>query len=158
MKRFLTLIAALIAVLIVAIIALPFLVDANRFRPMLEQQLSQALGRQVTIGNLSLALLDGGVAANNLAISEDPAFGKQPFVIAKAVNIGVDLRALVFSRALHVQGVTIEGADITLIQTDGGTWNFSSLGAVAKPTTEPAANRAPGPAQANAATPLDLSN
>ena len=155
MKRFLKILAGLLAVLVVALLALPFLIDANRFRPLLEQQLSQALGRQVTIGSLSLALLEGGVSATNLSISEDPAFGKQPFLSAKTLRVGVDMSALIFSRALHVQAVTIEGAELALIQTTEGNWNFSSLGAT-KATAPPAA-AIPTPSPATPETPLDLS-
>jgi len=154
MKRLLKIVAGLLALAVIALLALPFLIDANRFRPLLEQQLSQALGRRVTIGNLSLALLEGGVSATDLSISEDPAFGKQPFLSAKTLRVGVDMRALIFSRALHVQAVTIEGADVALIQATEGKWNFSSLGATNVPAP-PAATTAP--AAATPETPLDLS-
>lgn len=152
MKRLLKIAAGLLALAVIALLALPFLIDANRFRPLLEQQLSQALGRQVTIGNLSLALLEGGVSATDLSISEDPAFGKQPFLSAKTLHVGVDLPVLIFSRALHVQEITIDGADLTLVQTTEGHWNFSSLGATNTPAV---ANPAPAPSAAE--TPLDLS-
>ena len=154
MKRILKIVAALVVLLLIVVLALPFLIDANRFRPLLEQEISQALGRQVAIGNLSLSLLDGGVSASNLSIAEDPAFGKQPFLGAKSLSIGVDLSALIFSRALHVRAVTIDGAEVALIQTAGGEWNFSSLGATKTNAPEPHANAAPAPAAQE--TPLDL--
>jgi AsmA protein len=155
MKTFLKVAAALVVLLVGAILALPFLIDANRFRPLLEQQISQALNRKVTIGNLSLAILQGGVSATELSISEDPAFGTQPFLGAKSLNVGVDLSALIFSRALHVQAVTIDGADVALIQDEKGDWNFSSLGsAKAEPAPTPAT---PAPAPTSSETPLDLS-
>jgi AsmA protein len=155
MKTFLKIAAGLVVLLLLAIVALPFLIDANAYRPLLEQQLSQVLGRKVTIGNLSLALLQGGVSASELSISEDPAFGTQPFLAAKALNVGVDLKALIFSRALHVQAVTIEGADVALIQDENGDWNFSTLGAA---KAEAASVTTPAPsAPANAEAPLDLS-
>jgi AsmA protein len=155
MKTFLKIAAGLLALIVAALLALPFLIDANSFRPLLEQQLSQVLGRQVSIGNLSLALLEGGISASDLAIAEDPAFGKAPFVGAKALHVGVDMRTLIFSRALHVQTVTIDGADVALIQTAEGNWNFSSLGATKAPAALPVP--APSSAPAVAETPLDLS-
>ena len=154
MKTFAKVAAGLIALLLIAVVALPFLIDANAYRPLLEQKLSQALGRQVTIGNLSLALMQGGISASNLAISEDPKFGQPPFIAAKALDISVDLKALIFSRALHVQGITIDGAEVALIQLESGDWNFSSLGAAqAAPAATPPS---PAPA-APAEEPLDLS-
>ena len=44
MKRFLKIVAIIIAVLIVVVIALPFVIDANVFRPRLESELTDALG------------------------------------------------------------------------------------------------------------------
>lgn len=154
MKRLLKIGAGLVALLLLAVAAMLLLVDVNRFRPLLEQQLSQALGRNVTIGQIQLALFDGGVSASNLAIAEDPAFGKNPFLAAKSLSIGVDMRALIFDRALHVQSVTLDGADVALLQTAEGQWNFSSLGA-AKPAAPAVSNPAPAPATEE--TPLDLS-
>ncbi|MEO8097234.1 MAG: AsmA family protein, partial [Acidobacteriota bacterium] len=151
MKRLLKWSAAVVALLLVALAALPFLIDANRFRPLLEQQLSQSLGRKVTIGDLSLAVLSGGVAASDLSIAEDPAFGSRPFLSAKSVKIGVDLRALIFSRQLKVQDVTVNGADVALQQNPEGAWNFSSLGA-----TKSTAAAAPVPPPVSPEAPLSL--
>ena len=59
MKTALKIVAVVVVVLIVAAIALPFLVNVNSFRPQIESRLSDALGRPVTVGNLSLSLLSG---------------------------------------------------------------------------------------------------
>ena len=139
MKRFLKIGAALAAFVVIVVLALPFLLDANRYKPLLEQRLSQALGRTVTIGDLSLALLSGGVSAADLRVSEDPKYGQDAFVAAKALNVAVDLRALIFDHALKVEGITIDEASVALIQDAAGDWNFSSLGAPAPATPEPAA-------------------
>ncbi len=63
MKRILKWIAIVIAVLIVIALALPFLIDVNTFRPQIELQLTEALGRKVTVGNLKLSILSGSVGA-----------------------------------------------------------------------------------------------
>lgn len=156
MKRVFKIVAAILVILLAAVLALPFLIDVNRFRPYIERELGETLHRTVTVGNLKLALLEGGVSASDLLISDDPAFSKDPFLTAKSLNIGVDLRQLIFDRKLHVTGVTIDGADVTLIQKDGGDWNFSSLA-----PKSPAGQQAPAqPVQASAAgeqSSLDLS-
>ncbi|MEP6961922.1 MAG: AsmA family protein, partial [Acidobacteriota bacterium] len=155
MKRLFKWTAAVVALLLAVLLALPFLIDADRFRPLLQQQLSQALGRQVTIGHLSLSLLSGGVSAADLAISEDPAFGTAPFLEAKSLNAGVSLKDLIFSRQLNVQNATVDGAHVSLLQKENGDWNFSSLGGV-KPTPAAAATPvAPPPVSSEA--PLNLS-
>src|SRR5579859_1936940 len=72
MKHILKILAIIVGVLIVIAIAIPFFIDANTFRPKLEAELTDALGRQVKVGNLSLSLLSGGVTADNISIADDP--------------------------------------------------------------------------------------
>ena len=129
MKRFLKIFGIVIGILIVIAIALPFFIDANLFRPRLESELTDALGRQVKVGNLSLSLLSGGVTADNISIADDPAFSQSPFVQAKSLKVGVELVPLIFSKALHVTDLTLDGPQISLVRSQNGEkWNFSSLG------------------------------
>jgi len=129
MKRFLKILAIVIAVLIVVVIALPFIIDANTFRPKLESELTDALGRQVKVGNLSLSLLSGGVTAANISIADDPQFSKSPFVQAKSLQVGVEMLPLIFSRTLNVTELTLDQPQISLVKSENGDkWNFSSLG------------------------------
>jgi AsmA protein len=129
MKRFLKIAAIVIAVLVVIAIALPFVIDANTFRPKLEAELTDALGRQVKVGNLSLSLLSGGVAADNISIADDPQFSKTSFVQAKSLKVGVEMIPLIFSRTLNVTEITLDQPQISLVKSENGEkWNFSSLG------------------------------
>src|SRR6185312_1186530 len=118
----------LVVLVAVAALALPLFVNASTLRPVLESKLSAALGRKVQVAELHLALFSGGVAADGLSISDDPAFGPAPFIQAKAVKVSVSLLPLIFSHTLDVQGITIEDPQIVLIQSPAGRWNYSSLG------------------------------
>ena len=139
MKRILQVVAIIIGVLILLVIALPFIINANTFKPKLESELTTALGRQVTVGDLSLSLLSGGVAADNIAIADDPQFSTTPFVQAKSLNVGVELIPLIFSRTLNVTEVTLNQPQISLVKSaNGEKWNFSSLGAAPAPAGAPA--------------------
>ena len=73
MKRALKIIAIVVAVLIVVIVALPFVINVNSFRPRIESELTTALGRKVTVGNLSLSIFSGSLGADDIAIADDPA-------------------------------------------------------------------------------------
>src|ERR1700752_4609261 len=129
MKRGLKIFAIVVAVLIVIVIALPFFVDANLFRPRLESELSGALGRQVKVGNLSLSLLSGGVTADDISIADDPSFSQSPFVQAKSLKVGVELIPLIFSKTLNVTNLTLNQPEISLVKSENSEkWNFSSLG------------------------------
>ncbi|MBS1854089.1 MAG: AsmA family protein [Acidobacteria bacterium] len=133
MKRFLMITGIVVALLVVVLAAVPFMVDPNRFRPMLEAKLSDAMARQVQLGDLKLSILRGSVTASDLSIADDPAYSKAPFIKAQSLAIGVELWPLIASRKLHVTGLTIEQPQIALIQSPDGEWNFSSLGGKQKP-------------------------
>lgn len=129
MKRILKIVAIVVAVLIVILIAVPFFIDANAFRPKLESELTDALGRQVKVGNLSLSLLSGSVSADNISIADDPEFSKSSFVQAKSLSVGVEMIPLIFSKTLNVTELTLNQPEISLVKSENGEkWNFSSLG------------------------------
>ncbi len=128
MKRLLKWIAMIIAVVIVAVLVLPFLIDVNVFRPRIESELTNALGRKVTAGKLKLSLWSGSLEADNIAIADDPAFSNQPFVKADALDVGVNLMPLIFSKKLEVRDITLTRPQVTLMRTPQGKWNFSTLG------------------------------
>jgi len=147
MKRNLKILGIIIGVLIVIVIAIPLFIDANSFRPKLESELSDALGRPAKVGNLSLSLFSGGVTADDISIADDPAFSKTPFVQAKSLKVGVELIPLIFSKTLHVTEITLNQPEISLVHSEKGEkWNFSSLGnknsAEAKPVA-PASGASP---------------
>src|SRR6267154_3504861 len=144
MNRPLKIVAIVIGVLLVIVIVIPFFIDANAFRPKLESEMTDALGRQAKVGNLSLSLFAGGVTADNISIADDPAFSNAPFVQAKSLKVGVELIPLIFSKTFNVTELTLNQPEISLVHSqDGEKWNFSSLGnsAATQPkTASPAAN------------------
>ena len=107
MKRALKIIGIILGVLILALIALPFGLNVNTFRPRLESELSSALGRKVTVGTMGLSLFAGSLSADDIAIADDPAFGSDPFVRAKSLKVGVELRPLIFSKVLNITDLTL---------------------------------------------------
>jgi AsmA protein len=139
-KRTLKILAIVLGILIVAAIAIPFLIDVNTFRPRLESELTAALGRQVKVGNLSLSLLSGSLGADDISIADDPSFSRSSFVQAKSLKVGVELVPLIMSKTLNVTELTLNQPQIALVKSENGEkWNFSSLGgknAAAKPAEQ----------------------
>ena len=81
------------------------------------------------MGNLSLSLFTGSVAADDISIADDPAFSKSPFVQAKSLKVGVEMIPLIFSKTLNVTELTLNQPEISLVKSENGEkWNFSSLG------------------------------
>lgn len=137
MRKLIRLLAIVLGLVLLIVLVTPFLIDANRFRPMLQAELLAALGREVTIGDLHLSLLVGGVSASDIAIADDPNFGPAPFLRARSLQIAAELWPFILSRKLNVTGITIRAPEIRLVQNKDGRWNFSSLGAGRPPATTP---------------------
>ena len=137
-----------ILVLILILFVLPFLIPVNKFRPTIEQKASEALGRKVQVGDLSLSILSGSLGMDDLSISDDPKFSSSPFLTAKKVKVGVELMPLIFSQQVNVTEVTIVNPQVVMLKDPSGKWNFSSIGgsstsAEKKPVTSGASNAAP---------------
>jgi len=148
MKRALKWVGIIVLILIVVVLVLPFLINVNAFRPRIESELSNALGRKVTVGNLSLSVWSGSLAADNIAIADDPAFGSAPFVKAEALNVGVNMIPLIFSKTLEVRDITLTRPQVALLRTPAGKWNFSTIGNSSSGSAEPS-NSSPQPSQSN---------
>lgn len=124
----LIIVLVVIAAIIVLVFIAPFFINVNDFRPQIENQLSSALGRKVTLGKISLAFYSGNLVADNIAIADDPAFSRAPFLQAKSLHVGVHVWPLVFHHQLEVTHFILDSPAIQLIQAASGKWNFSSLG------------------------------
>lgn len=127
MKRFFVIVGIILGVIIVGILSLPLFVNVDSFRPDIEKKLSEALGRQVHIGKITASIFSGGAQADNISISDDPAFSKEPFLQAASFKIGLQLMPLISSRQLKVTALTIVNPDIQLLKNSAGKWNYSSL-------------------------------
>jgi AsmA protein len=117
-----------ILVIILILFVLPFLIPVNKFRPTIEQKASDALGRKVSVGNLSLSILGGSLGMDDLSISDDPKFESGPFLTAKNVKVGVELMPLIFSQQVNVTEIKIVNPQVTMLKDPKGNWNFSSIG------------------------------
>lgn len=142
MSRALRIIGIIVVIVVVLVIVVPFLVPVNQFRPTIEQKASAALGRQVTVGNLSLSLITGSLAADNLSIADDPKFNNAPFLTAKSIKVGVRLIPLIVSKELDITDVTIDNPGVTLLRNPAGQWNYSTFGSSgAKTQSNPSASK-----------------
>jgi AsmA protein len=143
MKLWLKIAAVVVVVLVLVALLIPLFVNANTFRPTLEAQLSQALGRKVTLGNLGFSIFSGSLAADDISIADEPAFSAKPFIQAKSLHIGVETGELLFHRKLIVTSFVADSPAINLVHASDGTWNYSSIGRTA-------ASQNPNPQQESA--------
>jgi AsmA protein len=124
-------------IILILLIAIPFLLNADNYRPHIQTVLSDATGRQVTLGHLSFSLFTGSLVADQLSIADDPAFSQQPFVQAKQVHIGIEVGPLLFHKQVKIRSITIDTPKISLIQNKANVWNYASLGNSSKRAHKP---------------------
>lgn len=121
-------VAIVIVALIVILFILPFLIPVNKFKPTIEAKASEALGRKVELGNLSLSIFHGALGVDSISIADDPKFSSAPFLTAKSVDVGVELMPLIFSQQVNVTNIEIVNPQVVMLKNPSGQWNFSSIG------------------------------
>ena len=141
-RKPLLIIGGIVVLLLLIILALPFFINVNQFKPTLETKLGVAMGRKVAIGDIGLSIISGSVTVKDVSVADDPAFSNSPFLTAKSLDVGVAMMPLIFSRQLNISSFTIQDPEITLLHNASGTWNYSTLGAAGSKS----ATSAPAPA------------
>src|SRR5580700_8572313 len=128
-RKPLLIIGGIVVLLFLIILALPFFINVNQFKPTLETKLGVAMGRKVGIGDIGLSIISGSVTVKDVSVADDPAFSNSPFLTAKSLDVGVEMMPLIFSRQLNISSFTIQDPEISLLHNANGTWNYSTLGA-----------------------------
>ncbi|MBI4907972.1 MAG: AsmA family protein [Acidobacteria bacterium] len=123
--------AGALGVILVAVAALLLFVDVNQFRPQIQGQLEQTLGRKVSLGELKLKLLPLAIRVTDLAIGDDPGFSSGHFVKAREIDVQVGLLPLL-KKEVRVDTLLLREPTVELIRKNG-VWNFSTLGAQSTP-------------------------
>lgn len=148
-------VAMAVVALILILVILPFLIPVNKFKPTIEAKASEALGRKVQLGNLSLSILTGSLAIDSISISDDPKFSSGPFLTATRVRVGVELLPLIFSQQVNVTGIEIVEPQMVMLKNPSGQWNFSSIGGSNASKSSPSSSTA---AEAVSIKKLELKN
>ena len=157
-KKMITIVGVIVAVLLLVILILPSLIDANRYKPEIQSKLGTALGRNVQIGNIKLSIFSGGVVVDDVAISDDPAFSNSQFLAAKELTVGVHLIPLIFSKQLEVESITINDPQVTLLRNKAGVWNYSSMGGGASKTEAKAPSSSASSANSLSVGKIEITN
>jgi AsmA protein len=127
-KLWVKIVGGIIIAILIILFIVPLFINGDTFRPTAEAQISNALGRKVTLGHLNFSLWSGSLVADNVSIADDPAYSTNPFFQAKSLHIGVSVPALMFHHQVRIDKLRANSPQIQLIQKTDGQWNFSSLG------------------------------
>ena len=86
MRKALIACGVLIVLVVIAVVALPALVDANRYRGRIQSELQARTGRLVSLGQMRLSVFPLAFRVENAVIGEDKDFpSTQPFADRKSV-------------------------------------------------------------------------
>ena len=142
MRKIIIAAVAVVALIIVAMLLLPYFIDINQHRGEILAQLQNRLRRPVKLGAMKLAVFPLRVEVKDVSIGEDPRFAsKLPFAQVGEMDISVKLLPLL-TKTVAIDSLTLKRPQIELIKDAAGVWNFASLGqgpTPAVPATVPAA-------------------
>ena len=117
----------LVAALLLAAIALPPFINVNRYRLEVASAMGRALGRQVTVGGISMRLFpQPGFSLQNVIIADDPAINAEPLLRAGQVTALLRLSSLWRGR-LEIAKLSLTDPSLNLARAPDGRWNLQSL-------------------------------
>jgi AsmA-like protein len=124
--RRVALVAASVALVVVAVAVVMALIATTHPDRVLAA-VGKALGRDVRSGHMGVSVRGGlGVALSDVEITEDPAFGSEPFL--RAERLGMRLRILpLLRRRVVVDGVLVDAPVVNLVRDASGRLNIDSL-------------------------------
>jgi len=130
---------ALLALIVVAVLVLPMIVDPNDFKAEIAEAVESSTGRTLSMeGDLTLSVFPWlGVGIGESALSNAKGFSAQPFAQVEAVQIRVKLLPLL-SRELVMDTVVLKGLQVSLETDKSGRTNWQDLAVASE--TEPSAD------------------
>ena len=122
-------IGAVMLLLIILIVVLPFLIDLNRYQDRYRPLIEEALNRKVELKDIRLTLWPRiGARIGGFIVQDDPAFRTGPFASLSSLDVGVKLLPLLGGK-VDVEEITLRDAVITVLKNAQGQLNLSTLGA-----------------------------
>ncbi|MDA5194720.1 AsmA family protein [Govanella unica] len=139
MKKLLLIVGAIVLLLVVAIVAIPFLIPVERYKQEISAQVKTATGRDLALnGPLKLSLFPSIVLkADDVHFSNVPGATEPDMARFETLKIAVKLMPL-FAGKLQVDGFELVKPVIHLAidKTGKGNWEFDVAPDQTKPETE----------------------
>jgi len=133
-----------LVVLVAVVLALPFLVDLNKYQDQYKPLIEEALNRKVQLQDIRLTIWPRiGARVSGFTVLDDPAFGTGTFASLGSLDVGVKLMPLLAGH-VDVEEITLRDPVITVIKNKNGVLNVSTIGRTGKATPQKP-SRAPVP-------------
>ena len=117
-----------VGLLVIGLLALPFLVDLASYQDQYKPIIEDALNRKIELQSIRLMIWPRiGARVVGFTVMDDPAFSAGPFASLSSLDIGVKLMPL-FSKRVEIEEITLRNPLITVIKSKDGITNLSTLG------------------------------
>jgi len=119
----------LIVIVIAALIIVPQFVDIQKYKPQIEQKVTEATGRPFSLGgDLDLSLFPwAGISFSDLHLGNPEGFEEKDFVSIESFEMRVKLLPLL-TKDIQVKRFMMEGARIILETAKDGRTSWEDLG------------------------------
>ena len=146
-KKLLISLGIFVAVIVIAVVVLVANLGkvVNSQKDALLARAEARIGRDISVGEVGVAIWpEIGVRVRDVVLSEDPAWGTEPFVRVTDLRVNVAIMPLLRKR-VDIKRFVLNEPAIVVIKGEGGRFNFTSL--------VEAAGGAPGDTSGAAGTP-----
>ena len=129
LRTFLKRVVVVLSVLVVLgmLVALPPLINVNRYQRRIATSISASLGRPVHFDSVTLNVLPmPGFTINRFVVSEDPAFGYEPVIRADSVQATLRMSSL-WRRRVEFSKISLTDPSVNLVHLPDGRWNVESI-------------------------------
>ena len=122
-------VGGVVTLIILILLVLPFFVDAQKYKPLLENKVKEMTGRPFTVGgDVDLSFFPFvGVSFSDLHLGNPPDFEATDFISIKSFEVRVKLLPLL-SRDVQVKRFVVKEPQIVLIKSKQGrgNWEFTA--------------------------------
>ncbi len=127
LRRLLRIAAVLAGVLLIALLALPYLISLDAMRARIEQKAEDALHRKVDIGRVRLQILTGlGAGVEKLVVHNKTGWESPALLTADEVSVKVAFWPLL-SRRVEVRKIVLHGLALTIERDLEGSLNVGDF-------------------------------
>jgi AsmA family/AsmA-like C-terminal region len=125
-KTALIVVVVLLVILGGIAIAVPMLVNVDRYRPQVEALLQKETGKRAEIQRIALTIFPSvALQVDSFTLENPPGFPDGYFIQAKQINVVVDARAL-WNRQVVIKSLELSNPSIHLLSDVRGHWNFEN--------------------------------
>jgi AsmA protein len=129
LKWMVSIIGGVAVLVLVAIILVPFVVDVEKYKPVIEAKIVEATGRSFSLGGpLKPSVFPWiGLQLSDLHLGNPPGFKEKDFVSVKSFEVRVKLLPLL-TRKVEVKRFVMDSPRIVLEKTEDGRAGWEGLG------------------------------